>query len=381
MFDKITDELSIYLHWPFCESKCPYCDFNSYVADSVNCALWKRAYLDAIRYYRMSLGFKNVRSIFVGGGTPSYAPLDVLYAILNEISANFGVSHTTEISIEVNPCSSDATKISAWSKMGFNRISIGVQSFNDKNLSFLGRRHTSSRAMSIVETAKQYFNNVSIDLIYALPNQTIDSLINDIEVIAGIRPQHVSLYQLTVYDDTPLAQIIKDKTVRMPQEDESANLYLVANCVMSINHFNAYEVSNYALDGWKCKHNIVYWKCGDYIAIGPGAHGRYTIGDGERYATQDHSSPQNWLDSVALYGHGIRICEQLSAEDQRVECILMGMRLHDGISLDLLTTNAKMHLAELLEYDFITINKRHNTVAATVKGMLIVDTITKKLIL
>lgn len=376
------NRLAIYIHWPFCNSKCPYCDFTSYpITSSIDYTAWERAYIKAICFYRKLLGPREVYTIFIGGGTPSNAPYTILESIIKTISHSFQIVKDPEISIEVNPCSTDERKFVLWKTMGINRISIGVQSLNDENLQFLGRKHDVGTAKRVIYLAQKYFDNISIDLIYALPQQTISDWETELHDAISMQLHHMSLYQLSIKHNTPFAKMVESSAITMPSESDSADLYLATNDMTLRYGFNAYEVSNYAIGhAYQCKHNVTYWRYGDYIAIGPGAHARYTI-NGTKYATIDHPSLSQWLNAVNVHGRGIQVCKRLKNGDVKLERILMGMRMYEGVSLDLLGCFDKnKQLTELFTAGFLTVDRIKNTIAATAKGMLVLDTIIPMLI-
>ena len=376
-----TNRISIYIHWPFCNVKCPYCDFNTYKEQKIDKTLWQNAYIKAIKYYSNLLGKRPVETIFFGGGTPSLIPLSVITNIIEEIDKSFSILTNSEISIEVNPCSTTNTKMIAWKNAGINRISIGIQSLRDKSLKFLGRLHSANDAINTIENAKKYFSNISLDMIYALPEQSIHQWEVELLEMISLKPNHCSLYQLTIKNNTPFSIAVKNKKFHMPEDNLSRDLYLITHEIMKNYFFNQYEVSNYSKINYQCRHNMTYWKCGDYLGIGPGAHGRYTISNSKkRYATLDASGLHEWFKITSDTGCGVLQLELLTPQEKNLEKIFMGMRINDGIPFKLINKK-NSYLKQFLDNKLISLNKEQGLISATPKGMVILDYIIEKLIL
>ncbi len=326
-------QIGIYFHWPFCLSKCPYCDFNVHVVQkgSVNHARWCAAYLKSLEHYRELVGARVVASLFFGGGTPSLMPPDMLLAIIDKVHALWPCANNLEITLEANPTSVEAEKFQAFRDAGINRVSIGVQALNDADLAFLGRKHSFSEAMEAIETADKIFDRFSFDLIYARPNQSLGDWEGELMRAVALAKGHLSLYQLTIERNTPFYFDHAQKKFSLPKEELAANFYDLTQDVLMAQGLPAYEVSNHASAGQESVHNLIYWNYGDYIGIGPGAHGRLTL-NGARYASREHHAPQSWLARVEAQGCGAHPFEALDEEAQFLERLMMGLRLNAGIA-------------------------------------------------
>jgi oxygen-independent coproporphyrinogen-3 oxidase len=326
-------DLAIYFHWPFCLSKCPYCDFNVHVGAQVDHAQWRAAYLRAIAHYAELYPNRNIVSVYFGGGTPSLMEPATVQAILEAIDAGWGLPDTAEITLEANPTSVEIDKFRDFRAAGVNRVSLGVQALNDADLQFLGRGHDVAGAKRAIALAQSVFDRMSFDLIYARPEQTLAAWEAELREAAKLAAGHLSLYQLTIERNTPFYISHARGDFIMPEQDLAADFYNVTQEVLSAEGLPAYEVSNHAAAGHESRHNLVYWHYGDYLGIGPGAHGRMTGGNGQKMAMRDHHAPAKWMEWVAERGHGVHEPEILSARDQAVEAFMMGIRLYDGIPL------------------------------------------------
>lgn len=325
--------LSIYFHWPFCASKCPYCDFNVHVNDAVDIARWRAAYLSALRHYARGYSGRKVTSIFFGGGTPSLMPPDLAADIIAEVRTLWPVDDDVEITLEANPTSSERQKFAAFKQAGINRLSLGVQALNDADLSFLGRAHDAGQALAAIETAKSVFYRFSFDLIYARPDQSLKAWEEELKRAADLAAGHLSLYQLTVERNTPFYLKHARGEFYLPEDGMAADFYMLTQDILGAAGLPAYEVSNHAAPGHESRHNLVYWHYGDYLGIGPGAHGRITSHNKVRYATRDHYAPEKWLQWVEERGAGAHEMEVLSDWDQGAEGLMMGLRLYQGINI------------------------------------------------
>jgi len=316
-------EIAVYIHWPFCKFKCPYCDFNSYVRGSVDQEEWLSHYLDELRYYRSLLGDRKVVSIFFGGGTPSLMEVSTVEAILREINNLWEVADGAEITLEANPTSVEAEKFKGFRSAGVNRLSLGVQSLRADDLKALGRQHSVDDAINALKLARDVFERYSFDLIYTRQNQSLkdweDELIEALQYAGG----HMSLYQLTVEEGTPFNKLLQKGEIILPDEENSIAMYELTQEIMEKHNLPCYEVSNYATAGQESRHNLVYWNYGDYIGIGAGAHGRITI-DGQKLAISDHKVPEDWK-------NGRGMVEVLIDEEKLREELMMGLRLVKGI--------------------------------------------------
>ena len=319
----------IYIHWPFCAAKCPYCDFNSHVRNNIDQKQWLRSYLSEINRVSKITSSRVLDSVFFGGGTPSLIEPWVINDILNEIQKHWTTKDNFEVTLEANPGSVDAKNFKAYNSAGVNRVSMGIQSLNEKDLKALGRTHTVREALSAFEIAKQNFTAVSFDLIYARQDQKLTQWEVELNQALDLGANHMSLYQLTIEQNTAFGDRYNRGLLKgLPSDDISAELYDITSDLCEDRGFSAYEVSNYAQEGSESVHNLVYWRYGDYIGIGPGAHGRLTV-DGKRYATETFLSPEEWLTKVDNQGSGESFLSELSQEQQAAEMAMMGLRLNE----------------------------------------------------
>ena len=324
----------IYIHWPFCAAKCPYCDFNSHVRSNIDQNQWLKAYLKEIRRVAKNTSNRVLNSIFFGGGTPSLIEPFVIDNILNEIHKYWKTNENLEVTLEANPNSVDAKNFKAYKTVGINRTSMGIQSLNERDLKALGRTHSVREALSALEIAKQNFRAVSFDLIYARQNQKLKQWEKELSLALDLGSNHMSLYQLTIEQGTAFGDRYNRGLLKgLPSDDISAELYDLTSNLCEERGFTAYEVSNYAQKGFKSVHNLIYWRYGDYIGIGPGAHGRLTI-DKKKYATETFLSPEEWLKKVEHQGSGESYVAELSNEQQAAEMVIMGLRLTEGIDCE-----------------------------------------------
>lgn len=324
----------VYVHWPFCAAKCPYCDFNSHVRTSVDQTAWTNALVSEIQSTAARTPNRTVDTIFFGGGTPSLMLPDTVDIVLQAIASNWALSPSVEITLEANPTSVEAARFQGFADAGVNRISMGIQALNDTDLKALGRMHTASEAMQAFDIAKKIFGNVSFDLIYARQNQSLENWIEELTQAIDMAVDHLSLYQLTIEQGTRFGDLFARNRLRgLPSDDLSADMYEITQEVCAKRGLNAYEISNHARTGAECQHNRIYWNYGDYAGIGPGAHGRLTI-EGQRYATSTPLMPENWLELVQTHGSATQTDEVISAADQAAEYLMMSLRLTEGTNLD-----------------------------------------------
>lgn len=319
---------ALYIHWPFCLAKCPYCDFNSHVRESVDHAAWQAALLAEMRHEHAIAGGEALDSIFFGGGTPSLMPPALVAALLAEAERLWGFAEGIEITLEGNPSSVEAANYAALAASGINRVSLGLQSLDDAALRFLGRLHDADEGLRALEVAQRHFARVSFDLIYALPGQTPRQWEAQLARALGFGTSHLSLYQLTIEPGTKFATMVRQHDFTPLDDDAAADLYELTGRMTGAAGLPAYEISNYARHGEESRHNLTYWRYQDYCGIGPGAHGRRG-----GMATVRHKKPENWLAAVADRGTGLAEERTLSASEQASEALLMGLRLREGIDL------------------------------------------------
>ena len=321
----------VYVHWPFCLSKCPYCDFNSHVRQQpVDEARFVAAFRAELAHRAALTPGRVVNSVFFGGGTPSLMAPATVGAILEEIGARWSVAPDVEITLEANPTSVEAGRFRGYRAAGVNRVSLGVQAMNDADLKALGRLHTAAEAFAAVETATSIFPRASFDLIYARPGQTPEAWRAELRAAIVRAPEHLSLYQLTIEPDTMFEKLFEAGKLVPPDADVSRALWDVTQETTDAAGMPAYEISNHARPGGESRHNLVYWRYGDYIGVGPGAHGRIGAG-GRRRAQATEKKPEGWLARVGAEGHGLVADDGLSAEEQGDEFLLMGLRLTEGV--------------------------------------------------
>lgn len=320
----------LYLHWPFCQSKCPYCDFNSHVASRIDQDRWQKAYLAEIARIAVETEGRVLNSVFFGGGTPSLMNPDLVAAILQAVGKSWTLANDIEITMEANPSSVEAGRFAGYHDAGVNRISIGMQALNDPDLKRLGRMHSVAEAKAAYDIARSTFDRVSFDLIYARQDQSAEAWAAELREALSMAPSHLSLYQLTIEDGTVFgARHALGQLRGLPSEDLSSDMYEMTQDLCEAAGLPAYEVSNHAKPGQESRHNQIYWRMGDYVGIGPGAHGRLTL-DHHRWATEAPKQPGQWLEQVER-GDGGESPRQSSAnEDHAMEYLLMSLRLREG---------------------------------------------------
>lgn len=318
----------IYIHWPFCAAKCPYCDFNSHVARSIDHAAWRDAYLDEIRKAAQQTPGRVVHTVFFGGGTPSLMEPWVVADIIDAIRKHWPTANDMEITLEANPGSVEAQRFADFRSGGVNRISMGIQALNDADLRRLGRIHSADEARAAFDIARKTFDRVSFDLIYGRQKQTLAEWEVELKQALNMAIDHLSLYQLTIEQGTAFGDRYNaGKLAGLPDEDRAADMFTLTRDICADFGMPAYEVSNHARDGAQSRHNLIYWRYGDYVGIGPGAHGRLTI-NGQRFATEAPSNPKRWLEELRKLPN-----VALTGEDQANEFLLMGLRLTEGVNL------------------------------------------------
>jgi oxygen-independent coproporphyrinogen-3 oxidase len=324
----MADPLALYVHWPFCVSKCPYCDFNSHVRERVDQAAWRDALLADLRHEATLLPGRRVSSIFFGGGTPSLMPPQTVAAVIAAADAAWGLADDCEITLEANPNSVEVANFAALAAAGVNRVSIGVQSFDPQILEFLGRAHSGDEARRAIAAAQAHFARVSFDLIYARPGQSLAAWEVELAEALAFGTGHLSLYQLTIEPGTRFATLAAKGDLVIPDGDAAADLFDATQAATRAAGLPRYEVSNHARRGEESRHNLTYWRHGDYAGIGPGAHGRRRA-----QATERHRKPENFLSAVARNGHGLKVEIDLPPHERATEAMLMGLRLTEGVDL------------------------------------------------
>ena len=371
----------IYVHWPFCAAKCPYCDFNSHVQEIIEEKQWVNAYLCELDRLFQTIGLRPLKTVFFGGGTPSLMSPDLVDQILSKIFSLWPRSNDLEVSLEANPTSVEAGRFKGYQQAGVNRISLGVQALNDADLKRLGRLHSVKEAHLAFDISRSAFDRVSFDLIYARQNQTLSDWQFELQQALSMAVDHVSLYQLTIEQGTAFGdRYAIGKLSGLPNEDLGADLFEATQDICSKFGFPAYEISNHAKPGAECQHNMVYWRYGDYAGIGPGAHGRLTI-NGQRHATAAFRNPSDWLEAVGK-GCGDKVNEPLLAKDQAAEYLVMGLRINDGI--DRARYNALSgrdldpdKIADLLDQGLISVS--NNAISASQRGRPVLNHIIREL--
>ncbi|WP_425456756.1 radical SAM family heme chaperone HemW [Denitrobaculum tricleocarpae] len=333
----------IYVHWPFCLSKCPYCDFNSHVRESVDHARWRKALLRELDHYAALTPGREVTSIFFGGGTPSLMAPETVAAVIGRVGRNWRLSPGAEITLEANPTSAEADKFAAFSEAGVGRLSLGVQSLNDEALRFLGRQHSAAEARGAIDLARRHFPRFSFDLIYARPGHSPDEWESELTQALAEGADHLSLYQLTIEKNTVFHGAWRRGELTIPEDDQAGALFDLTQEIMEDVGLPAYEVSNHARPGQESRHNMTYWRYGDYVGVGPGAHGRITLNGrkesrtgagGCKLATRQHRAPEAWLAAVESGGHATRGETKIGIDQRLEEMVMMGLRLKEGIPRD-----------------------------------------------
>jgi putative oxygen-independent coproporphyrinogen III oxidase len=356
----------VYIHWPFCLSKCPYCDFNSHVRhDAIDQARFVRAFSAEIAATAARIRERTVSTIFFGGGTPSLMSPSTVGAILEAVGRNWTIAHDAEITLEATPTSVEATRFLGFRDAGVNRVSIGLQALDDAALRALGRLHSAREALEAVAVARAVFDRYSFDLIYARPEQMPDAWASELKRAIAHAGEHLSLYQLTIEPDTPFAALHAAGKLAVPDGDHARELYDLTGEVCAAAGLPAYEISNYARPGAACRHNLVYWRYHEYAGIGPGAHGRLDI-DGRRHAIATEKRPEAWLMRVEAGGTGVVTDEALSRVEASDEFLLMGLRLAEGIDLARFAALAGTPLAQKQIAELST----HGLVETTPDGRL-----------
>jgi len=324
---------ALYVHWPFCKAKCPYCDFNSHVRARVDHGRWRDGLLRELDHFADLTPGRTLTSVFFGGGTPSLMEPATVAAVLERADARWGLPPGAEVTLEANPTSVEAGKFQGFRAAGVNRVSLGIQALNPADLAFLGREHSAEEALGAIRLARGLFDRFSFDLIYARPGQTLDGWRDELSRALDEAVGHLSLYQLTIEEGTKFHTLYSRGELVMPDEELQGDLYALTQEVLAAAGLPAYEVSNHARPGEESRHNLTYWRYGDYVGIGPGAHGRLTLADGGKIGTHTHRAPEIWLDRVAASGTGAKPVEPVARPDRVTELLMMGLRLTEGVPL------------------------------------------------
>ena len=373
---------ALYIHWPFCLAKCPYCDFNSHVREAIRADEWGEALLADMRHEAALAAGEPLESIFFGGGTPSLMPPSLVAALLQEAERQWGFAPGIEITLEANPSSVEAANFKALASAGVNRVSLGLQALDDETLRFLGRLHDAREGLAALQTAQEVFDRVSFDLIYARPGQTAEQWRAELQQALGLGTGHLSLYQLTIEPGTRFATDVRQGAFSPLDDDPAADLFALTRELTAAAGLPAYEVSNHARRGEESRHNLTYWRYQDYVGIGPGAHGRR--GGVE---TLRHKKPENWREAVATKGNGLKEEPTLGAAEQASEALLMGLRLAEGVDLGALARRFEIGRERLVDpaklalYESLGLAWREGErVGVTPQGMPLLDALLGELV-
>lgn len=378
--------LSIYIHWPFCKAKCPYCDFNSHVREGVDHARWRAAFLRELEYYAKKLPDRKIVSIFFGGGTPSLMQAQTVDALIAAVGKHWHMSDDIEITLEANPTSIEAEHFKEFRAAGINRVSVGIQALNAEDLTFLGRQHTVKEALAALDVARDTFPRYTFDLIYARPGQSPVAWEAELKEALSYANGHLSLYQLTIEENTAFYTAHRKGAFVMPEEGLAADMYLLTQQMMEAHNMPAYEISNHAQVGQESRHNLTYWRGDDYIGIGPGAHGRYSLNK-KRFATETIKSPERWLEKVEQSSTGLITEIALSPRESLEELVMMGLRLREGIDytdwqkrtgISLQDALAPAAITKMLTQGMVVADDAH--IEVTSKGRLLLNRITSELL-
>ena len=374
--------LALYIHWPFCISKCPYCDFNSHVREQIDHDAWQAALLADMRYEHQVSQNRRISSIFFGGGTPSLMPPRLVAKLIEEADALWGLEERCEITLEANPSSVEASRFSDLASAGVNRVSLGLQSLDDQTLDFLGRAHDVTEGLAALDTAQKNFGRVSFDLIYARPGQSLNDWQTELGTALGFGTTHLPLYQLTIEPGTRFETLVRTGALVPADDDHCADLFEMTQQLTCAAGLPAYEISNHARPGQESRHNLSYWRYDDYIGIGPGAHGRRL-----NSATERHKKPENFLSAVERNGNGLKVEQALSPQTRAMEALMMGLRLAEGVDIPVLENKTGLTSTDII--DMHEVEKLSSAgfmeasaarLMVTMKGMPLLDAILPKII-
>jgi len=376
------ESIALYIHWPFCAAKCPYCDFNSHVRDRVDHAAFAQALRTELVREAARAGRRPLGSVFFGGGTPSLMRPEDVAALIEDAGALFDAAPDIEITLEANPTSVELGKLRAFREAGVNRVSLGIQSLEAEALAFLGRRHDAGEAVRALESARKTFPRVSFDLIYARPGQAEGAWRAELRRALALAADHLSLYQLTIEPGTQFATLHGRGAFRLPADDDAARLYQATAEEAAHFGLRAYEISNYAKPGAESRHNLAYWRYGDYLGIGAGAHQRLTMPDGAILAARRHRAPEEWLARVERDGHAVTEEEALSPRDRAREALLMGLRLKEGVDPARIEARSGLRFDQAVDLKAVAsliedglLSRRDGRLVATTEGLLRLDSL------
>lgn len=371
------DALALYIHWPFCVSKCPYCDFNSHVRDGVDIAQWEAALLADMAHEAAMLRGRKLTSIFFGGGTPSLMPPQLVQTLIEQAGKHWSFADDIEITLEANPSSVESARFADLALAGVNRVSLGLQALDDDVLAFLGRAHSVREALAALDIAQDRFQRVSFDLIYARPGQSLAGWEAELTRALAFGTGHLSLYQLTIEPGTRFETLVRRGDLIPADDDHCADLFELTRDITDTASLPAYEISNHARAGEQSRHNLTYWRYGDYAGIGPGAHGRRG-----NMATERHRKPENYLSAMTRNGNGLSVERPLAAATQATEAMLMGLRLAEGLDLGALAIRTGIRQSELIDASAVhrldqlgLVKAQGDCLTVTPAGMPVLDAI------
>ncbi len=377
------DSLALYIHWPFCISKCPYCDFNSHVRENTDQQAWRAALLADLAHEAALIGGRPLTSIFFGGGTPSLMPPETVATIIAAAEKHWGFAADIEITLEANPSSVEAARFADLAAAGVNRVSLGLQSLHDDTLALLGRAHGVAEGLAALDVAQRHFARVSFDLIYALPGQSAAAWEADLARALSFGTGHLSLYQLTIEPGTRFETLVRTGALVPTEPDEAAELYELTDAMTAAAGLPRYEVSNHARPGEESRHNLTYWRYGDYAGVGPGAHGRRG-----GMATVRHKKPENFLSAIARNGHGLQSEDALSPAERAREALVMGLRLSEGVDLAQIADRTGIGLDLLVDADaaarlesYGLVERSGPRLTVQPEGMLLLDRVLAELVI
>ncbi|MDE2675005.1 MAG: radical SAM family heme chaperone HemW [Paracoccaceae bacterium] len=377
------EPFGIYIHWPFCESLCPYCDFNTYCSNQIDHEQWCEAYLRQLDHSAKELEANPCTSVYFGGGTPSLMESRTVGKILDRISLHWGFSDQLEITLEANPTTVEQDRFLCFRSEGINRLSLGVQALKDSDLKALGRKHGVKEAIKAYETADRVFNNISLDFMFGRQFQSRESWIGELHEIVALNPNHLSIYQLTIEPNTPFGKrYVANRLEGIPDEDILADMYLATMEICERNGFKQYEISNYSKPGYKGRHNLVYWEYHDFLGIGPGAHGRISINN-QYFRTNTILSPESWLDGIFKLGTGENQRELIDLKERGSEYLITSLRLNDGMNIDRFEriSGSKLDnntISELVQDNWVEITD--GQLKVTTNGRMVLNQIISKLL-